>query len=166
MIKRGREGRGREAQLWGISGSWDHGGKLAASNRKWRPLTSAKEWQFWGKKMPRQIQTDTHIHLESSSQGYEIVLFHIIRLCASHYCPVPPELIQRGLDRLFQDVWHISKMRSVCSFNWIQQCLITRSMSHIRLLPVVHVFRCRLYSSSAEDIIQEPSGTMFNLTSP
>lgn len=51
--ERERDGQGRgerEAQLWGIRGSWDHGGKLAASKRKWRPLTSAKEWQFRDKK--------------------------------------------------------------------------------------------------------------------
>lgn len=62
---------------------------------------------------------------------------------------------REGLDRLFQDVWHISKMRSVCSFNWIQQCLITGSMNHTCLLPVINVFICRLYSSSALDFIQD-----------
>lgn len=47
--RRGGE-REREGQLWRIRGSWDHGGKLAASKRKWRPLTSAKEWQFRDRK--------------------------------------------------------------------------------------------------------------------
>lgn len=137
VCKRWRGGeREREAQLWGISGSWDHGGKLAASNRKWRPLTFAKEWQFWGKKkcpdISRQTHTRTHIHNQSSSQGYEIVLFHIIRLYTSHYCPALPEPREGGPDRLFQDVWHISTMRSVSSFNWIQRWLITGSTDRAR----------------------------------
>lgn len=55
------------------------------------------------KKCP-DISRQTHIHYASSSQGYEIGLFHIIRHCVTHYCLILPELRHTALDRLFQDV--------------------------------------------------------------
>ncbi len=76
-VKETERGRKRErgAQLWGISGSWDHGGKLAASNRKWRPLTFAKEWQFWGEKCPdTSRQTHTYTVREAAK---------VMKLCSS-----------------------------------------------------------------------------------
>lgn len=52
----------------------------------------------------RNTHTHAYVPYQSRSQGYEIVLFHIIRLCTSHYCPIPPEPRQGGLVRLFKDV--------------------------------------------------------------
>lgn len=138
---------GENAQPWGISGSWDHGGKLAASNRKWRPLTFAGEWQFWGKKV--QTYPDRHTHTPSTTlpRFYEFVLFHIIRLCTSHYCPVLLELLSMSdASAQWGQHGHSTGSRNTLSLVlWITN-----------LLPFMNVFVCLLYSSSAQDLIQDP----------
>lgn len=103
--KKKRREEGGEAQLWRIRGSWDHGGKLAASKRKWRPLTSTKEWQFRDRKKWPDRSGGIPVRCECSSQGNEILLFHIIRHCTSHYCLLLPEWRHAGVDGLLQGVW-------------------------------------------------------------